>query len=74
MVLTASQILKATVTLKAKASPPNKDGPGGFVFPELAAGLVAGLTQAWFRVALVCQVVISVGLFLFLWMEQMSKP
>lgn len=73
VVLTASQILGAAVTLIAKASAPNKDVPGS-VFPDLAAGVVAGLMQPWFWVALACQLVIPVGFFFFFRKEQMSKP
>jgi alpha-1,3-glucan synthase len=73
VVLTASQILGAAVTLIAKATAPNKDGPGS-VFPDLSAGVVAGLMQPWFWVALVCQLVIPVGFFFFFRKEQMSKP
>ena len=73
VVLTASQILGAAVTLIAKASTPNKDGPES-VFPDLATRVVAGLMQPWFWVALGCQLVIPVGFFFFFRKEQMSKP
>jgi alpha-1,3-glucan synthase len=61
VVLTASQILGAAVTLIAKATAPDKDGPGS-VFPDLSAGVV------------VCQLAIPVGFFFFFRKEQMSKP
>jgi alpha-1,3-glucan synthase len=73
MVLTASQILEATVTLIANASLPNKDGPGSLIFADLPAGVVAGLMQPCFWAALVCQLVISGGFFFFFRKEQMSK-
>ncbi|KAK5127724.1 hypothetical protein LTR08_004316 [Meristemomyces frigidus] len=73
VVLTASQVLGAAVTLIAKASAPDANGPGP-VFPDLSAGVVAALIQPWFWVALVCQLVIPVGFFFFFRKEQLSKP
>lgn len=71
--LTASQILGAIITMIAKASSPNKDGPGP-VFPDLSDGVVAGLSQPWFWVALVCQLLIPIGFFVFFRKEQLTKP
>ncbi|KAK4539476.1 hypothetical protein LTR36_010912 [Oleoguttula mirabilis] len=73
VVLTASQVLGAAVTLIAKASAPDANGPGP-VFPDLSAGVVDALMQPWFWVALVCQLVIPVGFFFFFRKEQLSKP
>lgn len=73
VVLTTSQLIGAAVTLIAKATAPDKNGPGG-VFPDLSAGVVAGLSQPFFWVALVLQLAIPVGFFFFFRKEQLSKP
>lgn len=73
VVLTASQLLGAAVTLIAKATAPDRDGPGP-VFPDLSAGIVSGIAQPWFWIALACQLVIPVGFFFFFRKEQLSKP
>lgn len=71
--LTASQLIGAAVTLIAKATAPDRNGPGP-VFPDLSAGVVAGLSQPWFWVALVCQLAVPIGFFVFFRKEQLSKP
>jgi alpha-1,3-glucan synthase len=73
VVLTAAQVLGAAITILAKATSPDKNGPGP-VFPDLSAGVVAGLSQPWFWIALACQLVIPVGYFFFFRKEQLSKP
>lgn len=71
--LTVAQILGAAVTMIAKASSPDKDGPGT-VFPDLSEGVVEGLAQPWFWVALGCQLLIPIGFFVFFRKEQLMKP
>ncbi|SMR54883.1 unnamed protein product [Zymoseptoria tritici ST99CH_3D1] len=73
VVLTAAQVLGAAITILAKATSPDRNGPGP-VFPDLSAGVVAGLSQPWFWIALACQLVIPVGYFFFFRKEQLSKP
>ena len=73
LVLIASQLIGASVTLIAKATAPDKDGPGS-VFPDLSAGVVSALMQPWFWVGLVCQLIIPIGYFTFFRKEQLSKP
>lgn len=71
--LVASQIIGAAITMIAKASSPNKDGPGS-VFPDLSEGVIAGMMQPWFWVALVSQLIIPIGFFIFFRKEQLTKP
>jgi alpha-1,3-glucan synthase len=73
LVLVTSQLIGAIVTLIAKATAPDKDGPDG-VFPDLSAGVVKGIAQPWFWVALVCQIVIPIGYVFWFRKEQLSKP
>jgi alpha-1,3-glucan synthase len=71
--LVSAQVLGTIVTLVAKATAPNRDGPGD-VFPDLSAGVLVALAKPWFWIALVCQLVIPVGFFKFFRKEQLSKP
>lgn len=71
--LISAQVLGTAVTLIAKATAPNRDGPGD-VFPDLSAGVVEALSKPWFWIALVCQLVIPIGFFKFFRKEQLSKP
>lgn len=71
--LAAAQLLGTVVTLIAKATSPDKDGPGD-VFPDFSAGVVQGISKPWFWIALVAQLVIPVGFFKFFRKEQLSKP
>lgn len=71
--LTAAQILGAAVTMIAKASSPDGDGPGA-VFPDLSEGVGNAVTKPWFWVALICQLLIPVGFFVFFRKEQLTKP
>lgn len=71
--LTASQLIGAAVTLIAKATAPDANGPGP-VFPDFSAGVVKGLEQPWFWIALACQLAIPVGFFVFFRKEQLNKP
>jgi len=71
--LMAAQLIGTAVTLIAKASAPDRDGPGD-VFPDFSAGIVQGLSKPWFWVALGCQLIIPIGFFKFFRKEQLSKP
>lgn len=71
--LVAAQLLGAVVTIIAKATAPDKDGPGD-VFPDFSAGIVRGISKPWFWIALACQLVIPFGFFKFFRKEQLSKP
>ena len=71
--LVSAQLIGTAVTMIAKASAPNKDGPGD-VFPDFSKGLIEGLSKPWFWIALACQLVIPIGFFKFFRKEQLSKP
>lgn len=71
--LMAAQLIGTAITLLAKATSPDRDGPGD-VFPDFSRGVVHGLSKPWFWVALVCQLIIPVGFFKFFRKEQLSKP
>ena len=71
--LIAAQVLGSVATILARASSPNKLGPGD-IFPDFSRGVGEGLEKGWFWVALVAQVVICVGFFAFFRKEQLSKP
>ncbi|KAL5385554.1 hypothetical protein DPSP01_004669 [Paraphaeosphaeria sporulosa] len=70
--LTAAQVVGSVATMAARASAPDRLGPGA-VFPNLALSL-DGLGDAVFWVALVLQGVVCVGFFLFFRKEQLAKP
>ena len=71
--LIAAQVLGSIATILARATAPNKIGPGD-VFPDFSAGVGDGLTRAWFWVALFFQLIVCVGFFTFFRKEQLSKP
>lgn len=71
--LMAAQLIGTAVTMIAKATAPDKDGPGD-VFPDFSAGVVQGISKPWFWIALACQLVIPIGFFKFFRKEQLSKP
>ncbi len=71
--LIAAQVLGSIATILARATAPNKLGPGD-VFPDFSAGFGEGFTKAWFWVALLFQLTICVGFFTFFRKEQLSKP
>jgi alpha-1,3-glucan synthase len=71
--LVAAQLLGAVVTIIAKATAPDRNGPGD-VFPDFSAGIVQGNSKPWFWIALACQLVIPFGFFKFFRKEQLSKP
>jgi alpha-1,3-glucan synthase len=71
--LIAAQVLGSIATILARATAPNKIGPGD-VFPDFSAGFSEGLSKAWFWIALLFQLSINVTCFLFFRKEQLSKP
>ena len=71
--LIAAQVLGSIATMLARATAPNKIGPGD-VFPDFSAGIGDGLTRAWFWIALFFQLIVCVGFFTFFRKEQLSKP
>nr|KAK5444405.1 hypothetical protein LTR18_004109 [Exophiala xenobiotica] len=71
--LMAGQFLGSAITLVAKATAPDKDGPGD-VFPDFSAGIIEPLMKPWFWVALACQLAIPVGFFMVFRKAQLSKP
>ncbi|KAJ6018178.1 hypothetical protein N7451_001557 [Penicillium sp. IBT 35674x] len=70
--LMASQVLGSIATICARAFGPNATGPGP-VSPDMTKGADA-LANAWFWVALFCQLLICAGFLLFFRKEQLSKP
>jgi len=58
--LIAAQVLGSIATILARATAPNKIGPGD-VFPDFSAGFSDGLGKAWFWVGLIFQLLICVG-------------
>jgi alpha-1,3-glucan synthase len=71
--LMIAQFLGTAITLLAKATAPDKNGPAD-VFPDFSAGIVRGLSKPWFWIALSAQLVIPLGFFKFFRKEQLSKP
>jgi alpha-1,3-glucan synthase len=70
--LTAAQVIGSTATMLARATAPDKLGPGA-VFPNLALS-TDGLGDAIFWVALLMQGMVCVGFFAFYRKEQLFKP
>ena len=71
--LIAAQVLGSIATILARATAPDKTGPGD-VFPDFSAGPIPGLGKAWFWVALLFNLMVPVGFFMFFRKEQLSKP
>ncbi|KAF2266529.1 hypothetical protein CC78DRAFT_615044 [Lojkania enalia] len=70
--LTAAQVVGSVATIVARATSPNKLGPGP-IFPNLALS-IEGLGNGIFWVALVLQGLICVGFLMFFRKEQLFKP
>ncbi|KAJ5929772.1 hypothetical protein N7454_006722 [Penicillium verhagenii] len=70
--LMASQVIGSIATICARAFGPNGLGPGP-ISPDMTQGAHA-LANAWFWVALFCQILICAGFLLFFRKEQLSKP
>lgn len=71
--LCGAQLVGTVTTLVASASAPDRDGPGD-VFPDISAGIMAGISKPWFWIALSCQLAIPIGFFMFFRKEQLTKP
>lgn len=71
--LCAAQLIGTVTTLVARATAPNRDGPGD-VFPDFSEGIVEGISKPWFWIALGCQLAIPIGFFMFFRKEQLNKP
>ena len=71
--LLAAQVLGSIATILARATAPNKIGPGD-VFPDFSAGAGEGLGKPWFWIALLANLAVPVGFFMFFRKEQLSKP
>ncbi|KAJ5580343.1 uncharacterized protein N7459_006328 [Penicillium hispanicum] len=70
--LIVCQVIGSIATICARAFGPNNLGPGP-ISPDMTKGADA-LANAWFWVALVCQLLICAGFLLFFRKEQLSKP
>ncbi|CAI7594598.1 unnamed protein product [Penicillium discolor] len=71
--LLAAQVVGSIATILARATAPDKLGPGD-VFPDFSAGVAAGLGKADFWVCLLFMLSINVLCILFFRKEQLSKP
>ncbi|KAK7739053.1 Cell wall alpha-1,3-glucan synthase ags1 [Cytospora paraplurivora] len=71
--LIGAQFIGSITTIVARATAPDKIGPGD-VFPDFSAGITPGITKAWFWVALGMQLIIPLGYFKFFRKEQVAKP
>ncbi|CRG86853.1 alpha-1,3-glucan synthase [Talaromyces islandicus] len=71
-VLLGAQVLGSVATIVARASAPNKIGPGD-ISPDIGTG-ISSLWVAWFWIGLFFQLLICGGFFLFFRKEQLSKP
>lgn len=70
--LILAQVIGSVATIAARASAPDKIGPGS-VFPDFTFNL-DGLASPYFWVALACQGIICLGFLMFFRKEQLSKP
>ena len=71
--LIGAQVLGAGFTILARATAPNKDGPGD-VFPDFSQGVGVCLGKPWFWVVLALQLILPIGFFKFFRKEQVAKP
>jgi alpha-1,3-glucan synthase len=71
--LCASQCIGSAMTIVARASAPNRVGPGD-LFPNFGLTRDEGLRRPWFWVALLAQLVICAGFFKVFRKEQLFKP
>lgn len=71
--LIVAQVLGSIATILARATAPDKVGPGG-MFPDFTRGALPGLMQPWFWVGLILQLLICVGFFTFFRKAQLNKP
>ncbi|ORY55827.1 uncharacterized protein BCR38DRAFT_461815 [Pseudomassariella vexata] len=71
--IAVAQVLGSIFTIAARASAPNKTGPGR-VFPNLSVDLLDGIVNIWLWVPLGFQLAVCVGFFVFFRKEQLFKP
>ena len=71
--LLAAQVVGSIATILARATAPDKLGPGD-VFPDFSAGVAAGLGKADFWVCLLFMLSINVICIFFYRKEQLAKP
>ncbi|KAL1968942.1 hypothetical protein VTN77DRAFT_776 [Rasamsonia byssochlamydoides] len=71
--LLAAQVIGSIGTILARATAPDKLGPGD-VFPDFSAGVLRGLGKADFWVCLLFMLSVNVLCFLFFRKEQLQKP
>lgn len=71
--LCASQLIGSAMTVAARASAPNKVGPGD-VFPNFGLRGKDALERPWFWIALASQLIICVGFLKVFRKEQLFKP
>jgi alpha-1,3-glucan synthase len=71
--LVVSQVIGSAVTILARATAPNKVGPGD-VFPNFGLTGSEGLRKPWFWVGLLSQLVICLGFAKVFRKEQLFKP
>ncbi|KAJ6007917.1 hypothetical protein N7540_011893 [Penicillium herquei] len=71
--LLAAQVVGSIATMLARATAPDKLGPGN-VFPDFSAGIIAGLGKADFWVCLLFMLSINVLCIFFYRKEQLTKP
>lgn len=70
--LIAAQMLGSLATIVARATAPDKTGPGS-VFPDFCTNPREGLASAWFWVALLLQLAVPIGFGAFFRKEQLNK-
>ncbi|KAL2808092.1 hypothetical protein BJX63DRAFT_439724 [Aspergillus granulosus] len=70
--LIVSQVIGSIATICARGFAPNNVGPGP-ISPDVTQGADA-VANAWFWIALFCQLLVCAGFLLFFRKEQLSKP
>lgn len=71
--LAAAQIIGSLATIAARASAPDKIGPGT-AFPDFSGDVWVGLGSGMFWLGLVLQLLVCAGYFVFFRKEQLFKP
>ena len=71
--LLAAQVIGSVGTILARATAPDKLGPGD-VFPDFSAGVAQGLSKAHFWLCLLFMLSVNVLCFMFFRKEQLQKP
>lgn len=71
--IACAQVIGSAFTILARAKAPDATGPGT-VFPNLALDFWGGISDVYFWVALLMQLVAAAGFFVFFRKEQLFKP